>query len=139
VSELLCILLGVEDESDLDAWQPTEHDDVFKDWCNKEMAEWARAWTTPGNTAAAKDALTKTLFRAGLSALDRGDQTCFYSFCRDGWMQETHTRHCEICKECNDWLEWHCGTCNKCTYGLSIPCAGCGGVSDMYHDTLQHC
>lgn len=57
----------------------------------------------------------------------------WFSICRDTWTSNSHTTHCWECRECMDWTEWHCITCNKCQYGLSIPCSGCGGVSDMYH------
>ncbi|KAI0550717.1 hypothetical protein F4679DRAFT_201800 [Xylaria curta] len=49
------------------------------------------------------------------------------------WEQTDCTWHCPMCRECNDWRNWHCVTCNKCTYGVSIPCSGCGGVSSSYH------
>jgi hypothetical protein len=106
VSELRCLLLGVEEESDLDAWQQGSGDDVFKDGFDDEMAEFARAWMRPGNTAAEKDKLTRTLFRGGLSIRTDGDQTYFYSFSRGYWMQEDCEKHyeiCEICEECVDW------------------------------------
>jgi hypothetical protein len=137
VSELRCVLLGVEEELDLDSWQPSEHDDVFKDGIDDEMAEFARVWMRPGNTAAEKDMLARTLFRGGLSIRTDGDQTYFYLFCRGYWMQEDCEKHCEICEECVDWREWHCNDCKKCTYGLSIPCA-CGGLSGSYHDTIRY-
>lgn len=70
----------------------------------------------------------------------------YYSFCRGTsrydpngsigtWEQDSCTWHCPVCKECNDWREWHCGKCKKCTYGVSIPCEGCGGVSEMFHSS----
>jgi hypothetical protein len=53
------------------------------------MAEFARAWMKPGNTAAEKDKLTRTLFRGGLSVRPVGDDTYFYSFCRSGFRAVT--------------------------------------------------
>ncbi|KAI0198320.1 hypothetical protein F4808DRAFT_436606 [Astrocystis sublimbata] len=54
------------------------------------------------------------------------------------WVDDNSTSHCPVCRECADWREWHCKTCKKCTYGLSLPCQGCGGVSNMYHsDSLR--
>ncbi len=40
-----------------------------------------------------------------------------------------------ICSKCGevywysfrDWREWHCETCHRCTYGVTLPCEGCGG------------
>jgi hypothetical protein len=58
----------------------------------------------------------------------------YYSFCRGQWEQGDCTWHCRDCGECNDWREWHCGKCKKCTYGVSIPCQGCGGVSELRND-----
>ncbi|KAI0861717.1 hypothetical protein F4860DRAFT_524055 [Xylaria cubensis] len=103
--------------------------------------------------------LQRMLLRMGL--LRSEDCYYFFSFCRGGggswggwgargsrdldveleqldlgggrWEQMDCTWHCPICRECNDWRDWHCATCNKCTYGVSIPCSGCGGVSSMYH------
>ncbi|KAI1323083.1 hypothetical protein F5Y16DRAFT_353459 [Xylariaceae sp. FL0255] len=51
-----------------------------------------------------------------------------------GWEQGNCTRHCPACRERVHWREWHCGVCNKCTYGITIPCHGCGGVSNSYHN-----
>lgn len=134
VNDVRCRLLGVKTGTPVAAQQPCG--DVFEEWYDQEMADWATEWRRPGITVAEKDTLTRILFRAGLAM---GSRMKFYSFCRNGWESDDHTEHCEICKECNDWREWHCGTCNKCTYGLSFPCAGCGGVSDSYHDMLRYC
>lgn len=65
---------------------------------------------------------------------DAAGSRWFYSFCRSGWTESHCTWHCPTCKECNDWREWHCKQCDRCTYGISIPCENCGGVSDMYHE-----
>ena len=60
-----------------------------------------------------------------------GDYICskcgevyWYSFCWDEVVQDSCTWHCEICGTCRDW---HCETCNRCTYGVTLPCEGCGG------------
>ncbi len=50
----------------------------------------------------------------------------WYSFCWDDIVSDGHTWHCEICDDCRDWREWHCKKCNKCTYGVTLPCEGCG-------------
>ena len=55
------------------------------------------------------------------------------SRCR-GCQEESHCWHCPVCKECNDWHEWHCGEYNECTYGSSISCDGCGGVTESYRE-----
>lgn len=49
-----------------------------------------------------------------------------YSFCWDEIVQDSCTWHCQQCGTCRDWREWHCKTCNRCTYGVSLPCEGCG-------------
>ncbi|KAI1735407.1 hypothetical protein F4680DRAFT_435768 [Xylaria scruposa] len=104
--------------------------------------------------------LQRMLLRIGLLR-SQGRSWFFFSFCRRGgggwgdwgarrsrdldieleqlvlggghWEQVSCTWHCPTCRECNDWRVWHCATCNKCTYGVSIPCSGCDGVSDTYH------
>lgn len=53
----------------------------------------------------------------------------FYSFCWKAVVEESHTWHCKTCKTCREWREWHCKTCNVCSYGVSLPCEGCGGKS----------
>ncbi|KAI1172798.1 hypothetical protein F4777DRAFT_488148 [Nemania sp. FL0916] len=98
--------------------------------------------------------LQQELLRTGL--LKDGNDMVFFSFCRGGrggwdwglqmrrhrssqlelagaWESSENTWHCPVCRECMDWREWHCGNCKKCAYGVSIPCDGCGGVSEMYH------
>ena len=55
----------------------------------------------------------------------------WYSFCWDDVVQDNCTWHCEVCGACRDWREWHCKTCNRCTYGVTLPCDGCGGKSHL--------
>ena len=50
----------------------------------------------------------------------------WYSFCRGAVVQESCTWHCTKCGTCRDWREWHCPRCNRCTYGVTLPCDGCG-------------
>jgi hypothetical protein len=57
-------------------------------------------------------------------------ETFWYSFCWTNVVQDSHTWHCKICGQCQDWLVWHCENCNRCTYGLSFPCERCGDESD---------
>ncbi|KAI1754035.1 hypothetical protein F4782DRAFT_494863 [Xylaria castorea] len=92
--------------------------------------------------------LQRELLRMGLLS-GEGCTQYFFSFCRRGggwseplalmgsWEQKSCTWHCPTCRECNDWRDWHCATCRKCTYGVSIPCRGCGGVSSTYHSMSQ--
>lgn len=62
-----------------------------------------------------------------------GVNNYFLSFCRGNvYVQSDDTEHCRVCGECQDWREWHCARCNQCTYGLSIPCSTCGGVSNAF-------
>lgn len=83
----------------------------------------------PGMEDARQQELTHQVLRKGLSQGDKDGH--FYSFCRDVWEEHTCTWHCPVDKECNDWREWHCGTGKKCTYGVFIPCEGCGGISEL--------
>jgi len=58
-------------------------------------------------------------------------ESYWFSFCWNRVEQYGHTWHCEICDQCRDWREWHCKTCNKCTYGVTLPCDGCGNSHAM--------
>ena len=51
----------------------------------------------------------------------------WYSFCLEEIVPDSCNWHCRKCGTCRDWREWHCATCNRCTYGLTLPCYGCGG------------
>lgn len=65
--------------------------------------------------------------------------TSLSSFPSVGAAGQSHcTDHCCPCGECMDWREWHCKVCNQCTYGVSIPCDGCGGGSGTYHECLNY-
>lgn len=55
----------------------------------------------------------------------------YYSFCRNEISQDGDSWHCTKCRKCRDWREWHCDYCNKCTYGVSLPCEGCGRKSEL--------
>jgi len=59
------------------------------------------------------------------------EEIYYYSFCWNTIVEENHTWHCEKCNQCREYREWHCDYCNKCTYGLSLPCKGCGRKSDI--------
>ena len=82
----------------------------------------------------------RALFLYGLGAKEEeGTQKeYFYSFCTEDWKEYTSTRHCRVCGVCQDWREWHCGKCNKCTYGFSMTCEGCGGVSAGYKSMMNN-
>lgn len=108
----------------------------------EEFDDWLKKWKEDSQDLDA-DALAehdKELLRYALFK-DAGPGEIggywWYSFCREAWEQEDQTWHCRVCKECNDWREWHCEKCKKCTYGVSIPCRGCGGVSSTYHPMLD--
>ncbi|KAK0105293.1 hypothetical protein ONS96_004689 [Cadophora gregata f. sp. sojae] len=131
VASLRCKLMGIPEGSPL---TKAPVGDYFTEFWDPDLSEWKEKWIAPEVTPEERDLLTKELFVKGLS--DEG--MYMYSFCREYWQDLANTTHCRVCGECNDWREWHCGVCKKCTYGISIPCEGCGGVSDMYHDTLKH-
>ena len=106
------------------------HEDGFDD----RLRAWKDRWVAGFQNEVEKTAHVRALFKYGLGTADDGDgyRSFFYSFCRGGWEQDSCTWHCRTCGECKDWREWHCGRCNECAYGVSIPCDGCGGVSDSY-------
>ena len=54
------------------------------------------------------------------------DEPYWYSFCLGEVVQNSCTWHCPKCGKCRDWREWHCPRCNRCTYGVTLPCDGCG-------------
>lgn len=95
----------------------------------QEMGDWAAEWVRPNRTPERRKEMVDELLVFGF-----GSHETFYSFCTKRWEDVTNASHCASCGECNDWREWHCGRCNRCTYGISIPCEGCGGVSISFHD-----
>lgn len=118
-----------------------KHDDIFQEDMDRWLWEWSRKKASLP-AADVPEHVNKMLRRALLRDGD-GFPEFVWSFCRDynydddvpgSWTQESNTWHCEVCKECQDWRDWHCAACNKCTYGLSLPCDGCGGVSHMFHE-----
>ena len=52
--------------------------------------------------------------------------SAWYSFCWDEVVSDDQTWHCLRCGSCRDWREWHCERCDTCTYGVTLPCDGCG-------------
>jgi hypothetical protein len=128
---LRCTLLDVEPGAPINK-KPTG--DEFQEWFDKDMAKWAEEWASPGLKEEDRDLLLRKLFRVGLGLDKSSHGMNFYSFCRGNWQTTDHTSHCVTCGECNDWREWHCKVCNKCTYGVSLPCQGCGGRSNSYAD-----
>ncbi len=58
-------------------------------------------------------------------------ESYYYSFCWNTVVEQSHFWHCEKCRKCREWREWHCETCNDCTYGVSLPCEGCGAKSEL--------
>lgn len=136
IAKLGSILMGTP-EGDMDSMPKG---DAFQDGFDLYLQEWAAAWKDM--SADNKPAHIRKLILYGLFNPCEGDglpetgawRSYYYSFCRKYWEQDSCTWHCKVCKECNDWREWHCKECKQCTYGISIPCEGCGGVSSSYHD-----
>lgn len=129
IEDLRCKLMGVR-RGDLTS---APMDDAFDENFNYEPAKWKdrRINSIAAGDEAPKEPHIQALLRNGL-ADEEGMR--YYSFCRGQWERGDCTWHCRDCGECNDWREWHCGKCKKCTYGVSIPCQGCGGVSELYND-----
>jgi hypothetical protein len=112
--------------------------DVFKEDINEDLGVWAKEWIETSVTTERRKELMDILLIAGFGIDDDKMKIMdghYFSLCRGSgrWVQDNTTSHCGCCGECKDWREWHCKKCNKCNYGDSIPCDGCGGVSDMYY------
>ena len=112
------------------------NNDAFDEGMDEELGEWKNKWV--GNIAATDDEVAKKkhvqdLFRISLA---ENQGMWWNSFCRGQWVQDDCTWHCRECGKCNDWKEWHCARCNKCTYGVSLPCRGCGGVTETRNDVV---
>lgn len=103
---------------------------------DKDASDWVDNWRAVGvgGSAEQKVPLLQQLFRHGLSNRVDGHEEWYFSFCMNGWQQSDSIWHCATCDECMDLKDWHCRRCNKCTYGRSLPCEGCRGVSDDYDD-----
>lgn len=106
------------------------------------------ASTSPGSTCAIENVQRyKALSRADLDVMmdlpcgcervplqklinlyrcNKCDERYWYSFCLEEVVQDSCTWHCTKCGMCRDWREWHCPRCNRCTYGVTLPCDGCG-------------
>lgn len=122
--------------------------DYVPDGNDEALDAWRTTWET-GYDGADPEAyikgLQRELLRLGLGQADRKGKW-FFSFCygagegeeeseRIGsWQQGAQAWHCRACGRCSEQQEWHCGECDKCTFGRATPCAGCGGVSDSYHE-----
>lgn len=125
--DLYCQLMGTE-HYDL---TKIPKDDAFR--YDDYLKEWKMTWV--GLPLGERRAHVQALFRYGLGVVNCNYDKYSYSFCRGAWQEESHTWHCQVCRECNDWREWHCEKCKKCTYGISIPCGGCGGVHESWKYT----
>ncbi|KAI0203086.1 hypothetical protein F4808DRAFT_458308 [Astrocystis sublimbata] len=114
---------------------PDGNDEAIDAW----RVQWETGYSGP-DPEAQTEKLQRELLRLGLGLGDRSNGAWFFSFCYSSserigsWQQSQQIWHCRDCGSCSERPEWHCGTCNKCTYGSAIPCAGCGGVSDLYHE-----
>lgn len=110
---------------------------AYSHFCDPYL-EWRAKWdalSQPEQDEAAE--LHQELNRLAFTT-HRLDINLFFSFCRGKhWEDADCTWHCTICGECGDWRDWHCGKCNKCTYGVSLPCEGCGVASDGYHEIAK--
>ena len=126
VSELLDRLFELKRPGKLDSI--VARCDAFR--FDTELEEWARIWNGLASSEKLRAQVKiQALFKHALTESPDSHSQFWYSFCRGDWVQDDWTWHCRICDVCNDWREWHCGTCKKCTYGISIPCQGCGGTS----------
>ncbi|CZR63739.1 uncharacterized protein PAC_13636 [Phialocephala subalpina] len=130
--KLLRLLLGLRSQDPITS-KPTfeEFEDPDLD---PDLFEWGTEWNNPSLSDEDQDSLKKKLFRIALGEDDSYPQSSF-SFCAEGWHQDDRAGHCRVCGTCHDWREWHCGVCDKCTYGVTLPCQGCGGVSGSYFDS----
>jgi len=133
--DLRCMLMNVDEDSPVNA---KPEGDVFKERINEEMGAWAEEWIKTYVTAERRKELVNVLLVNGLGIDDDNKKIMdrhYFSFCRGSgyWVQDNTTSHRGRCGKCKDWREWHCKKCNRCNYGISIPCDGCGGVSDMYY------
>jgi len=111
--------------------------DIFdEDIGDEDLRNWKKEWMQflqSSRVPEKQEDSVRALLRYGLSnAKDEGPKHWFFSFCRGCWVEDRCNWHCRTCGECQDWRDWHCSTCRKCTYGVSIPCEGCDGVSETY-------
>ncbi|KAI0153248.1 hypothetical protein GGR57DRAFT_149977 [Xylariaceae sp. FL1272] len=113
--------------------------DVVPEGACEAIDAWRVKWETSisGDDAEKQtEELERDLLRIGLGV---GHGECFFSFCHPNhgrvgsWQQDALMWHCQDCANCNERREWHCKNCNNCTFGLAVPCGGCGGVSSSYH------
>ncbi|KAF7899445.1 hypothetical protein EAF00_003781 [Botryotinia globosa] len=126
--ELRSNIMGVDEKRYYDAPQGT----VFHDGSDPEIQQLGEEWLK-AKTETERKPIRMKLFRKAFVE----DGRYYFSFCSGGWEEFTSTVHCSVCDECNDWRDWHCKDCGKCSYGISIPCDGCGGVSNGYHDQFN--
>ncbi|KAI1186702.1 hypothetical protein F5B17DRAFT_402499 [Nemania serpens] len=119
--------------------------DHVPDGDDEAIDAWRVQWET-GYNGPDPEAQTEKLQRELLCiGLGLGDEPrgWFFSFCYHNeerlgsWQQSREVWHCRDCGSCSEKQEWHCGDCNKCTYGRPVPCSGCGGVSDSYHEDYK--
>ncbi|KAM0148572.1 hypothetical protein ACHAQE_009770 [Botrytis cinerea] len=126
--ELRSNIMGVDEKKYYDAPQGP----VFSDGSNPEIQQLGEKWLE-ARTEAERKPIRIKLFRKAF--VEDGEH--FFSFCSGGWEEFNCTVHCSVCDECNDWRDWHCKDCGKCSYGVTLPCDGCGGVSNGYHDQFD--
>lgn len=128
IESLRCMLMGAE-QGDMSARSADRKTDEWE--LDEYLTKWEETWETIEDDD--KPEHVKKLILYGAFEAREGDSNSYrpwyYSFCNGRWEEGVCTWHCRICKVCNDWKEWHCDECNKCTYGVSLPCARCGGAS----------
>lgn len=130
---LLRLLLGLGPLDPI-ASKPTYEEFEDPD-LDEDLFDWGTEWSNPKLGENEREGLKKRLFRIALGECEDSYLESSFSFCAKGWHQDNRASHCRVCGTCHDWREWHCSACNKCTYGLTLPCKGCGGVSESYFDS----
>ncbi|CAD6442920.1 cce0648c-b097-42e2-b6e1-e502cac62b8c [Sclerotinia trifoliorum] len=126
--ELRSTIMGVDEKKYYDKPEGS----IFYDGSDEEIQELGKTWLK-AKTEAERKPIRMALFKKAFLE----DGVHFFSFCSGAWEESRSTDHCPICDECNDWRDWHCIDCGKCQFGISMPCEGCDGVSNGYHDQLE--
>lgn len=127
--ELRSEIMGVDEKKYYDEPEGA----VFYDGSDEDIQKLGKKWLK-AKTEAERKPIRMALFKRAFIE----DGGYYFSFCSGAWEDFSHSRHCSVCEECNDWRDWHCKNCGKCQYGKSNPCEDCGGVSDAYHDQFMN-
>lgn len=127
--ELRSEIMGVDEKK----YHDEPEGAVFYDGSDEDIQKLGKKWLK-AKTEAGRKPIRMALFKRAFIE----DGGYYFSFCSGAWEDFSHSRHCSVCEECNDWRDWHCKNCGKCQYGKSNPCEDCGGVSDAYHDQFMN-